>query len=91
MARLSDRTRDIDHFEVCESIQYLGIGVVRFSSREIGQYVEMVQYVCDKLGWDSSHLRGYRCRVQYPLYNVQYSMSFDLPPAPAGASADQVG
>lgn len=76
-----DASRDIDRMDVVESMQPLGQGVARFRASEVGRHVEMVQYVCDRLGWDSDRLRGYRVRVQYPLFNAQYCLAFDPPPA----------
>jgi hypothetical protein len=51
-------------------VQLLGKGVARFRASDVGRHVEMVEYVCRKLGWDTSRLRGYRVRVQYPLFNA---------------------
>jgi hypothetical protein len=78
----NDPTRDVDRLNLCESIQHLGAGVARFRATEVGRHVEMVRHVCDLLGWDSERLRGYRCRIEYPLLHAQYSMVFDPPPAP---------
>jgi hypothetical protein len=36
----------------------------------------MVRHVCDQLGWDSTLFRGYRCRVDYPVYGTQVNMVF---------------
>ncbi|HRT40900.1 MAG: hypothetical protein KBH81_12005 [Phycisphaerae bacterium] len=83
LADANDPARDIDRLELQESVQVLGKGAARFRATEVGRHVEMVQYVCDQLNWDSNRLRGYRLRVQYPLYNAQYCLVFDpLPPRP---------
>ena len=72
-----DKSRDLDRMDMMESIQPLGKGATRFRLNEVGRHVEMVQYICDRLGWDSSRLRGYRVRVQYPLMHVQYCVAFN--------------
>ena len=41
--------------------------------------MELVRWLCDKIGVDSSALVGHRCRVQYPLPHVQYSLGYMLP------------
>lgn len=76
-----DPTRDVDRLDMMESIQPLGKGAARFRLNEVGRNVEMVQYVCDRLGWDSGRLRGYRVRVQYPLMHVAYCVAFQPVPA----------
>ncbi len=83
LADPNDTAREIDRLDALESVQVLGKDVARFRAAEIGRHVDMVQHVCGKPGWDSSRLRGYRLRVQYPLYSAQYRLVFDpLPPAP---------
>jgi hypothetical protein len=77
MASPDDPTRELDRLDVTETIQFLGKGAARFRASEVGRHVEMVQYVCDQLGWDSDRLRGYRIRVQYPLTVAQYCIAFD--------------
>ncbi|HNQ23037.1 MAG TPA: hypothetical protein PKK06_08085 [Phycisphaerae bacterium] len=87
MASPDDPARELDRLHGAETLQALGTGVARFRASEVGRYVEMVQYVCQKLGWDSNRLRGYRVRVQYPLLNAQYCIAFDPPPIRDSAPA----
>ena len=75
-----DDSRDIDRIDVLESIQNLGTQSSRFRTTEVACYGDMVRFVCSKLGWDSGHFRGFRCRVDYPVYGTQVSMIF-RPPA----------
>ncbi len=72
------------HLNVSETVESLGKGAARFRVAEVGQYVEMIQHVCDALGWDSGLLRGYRCRIRYPIPGASACIVFDPPPAPAG-------
>ncbi len=76
----NDPARDIDRINVVESVHALGRGASRFRASEVGRHVEMVQHVCAALGWDSGRLRGYRCRVQYPILHAQYCMVMGPPP-----------
>ena len=80
MAEPFDPSRELDRMEMVEALQPLGRGASRFRAVEAGSHVEMVQHVCESLGWDSERLQGYRARIQYPLPQVQYCIAFA--PAP---------
>ena len=75
-----DASRDMDRIDVVEAIQYLGTQSSRFRTTEVACYSDMMRFVCHKLGWDSESFRGFRCRVEYPVYGAQVSMIF-RPPA----------
>jgi len=79
VANPTDASRDMDRIDVLESIQEIGTRMERFRTKEVARYVEMVRFVCDQLGWDSNRFRGYRCRVDYPVYGTQVSMIFRPP------------
>jgi hypothetical protein len=81
LANPTDPARDMDRIDVFESIQDMGTRLDSFRTKEVGRYVEMIRHVCDRLGWDSTCFRGYRCRVDYPVHGTQVSMIF-VPPAP---------
>lgn len=85
LASPDDPERTLDRLDVIEVIEPLGKGASRFRATEVGRHVEMVEYVCGKLGWDSSRLRGYRVRVQYPVFGAQYCVVFDPLPLAPGA------
>jgi hypothetical protein len=82
VANPTDPSRNMDRIDVLESIQDLGTQMERFRTKEVARYVEMVQFVCDELGWDGDRFRGFRCRVDFPVYGTQVSMIFE-PPEPA--------
>jgi hypothetical protein len=82
VAHPDDRGRDMDRLDVLESIQTLGAGITKFRSTDTPGYRDMLRYVCDQRGWDGEKLRGFRCRVEYPIYSSQIMMGFDLPPHP---------
>lgn len=68
--------RDIDRLDLIESVEDLGKGAQRFRSAEIPRYAELVGYVLDRMGWDGSCFRGYRCGIDYPVYGSQVTMTF---------------
>ncbi|MHC4992003.1 MAG: hypothetical protein ACYTGC_13605 [Planctomycetota bacterium] len=77
VASVNDPGRNIDRLDLAESILPLGVGVGRFRSADVPRYAELVGMVCDKMGWDGTALRGYRCRSDYPVYGSQVVMTFD--------------
>ncbi len=50
--------------------------------------MEVLHDVMDRMGWDSSQFRAYRCRIEYPLFAGQYTYDFELPEAPWVASSE---
>ncbi|GAA0752819.1 hypothetical protein LRH25_26065 [Ideonella azotifigens] len=40
---------------------------------------ELIRQACEAVGWDAERLRGYRCKVRYPIYGSQIGMAFSLP------------
>ena len=84
VADVNDPTRDIDRLDLAESVQPLGQGTSRFRATEVPNYLDLLNYVCRKVGWDGERFRAYRCRIHYPFYGSQTCMVFDPPPAPTG-------
>jgi hypothetical protein len=90
VADVNDRARDIDRLDMAESVQHLGAGTSRFSrfrTADISNYTEILNLTCDRLKWDNNRFRGYRCRIDYPIYGSQVALAFDPPPADRGNSA----
>jgi len=79
----NDASREIDRLDVLETLQPLGIGIAKFRAAEAPGYQDMLRYVCEQRGWDTAKLRGFRCKIEYPVYSSQIVMAFDLPIAPA--------
>lgn len=79
-----DPARDMDRIDVLGTIQYLGTQSARFRAAEVACYSDMVRSVCQKLDWNSERFRGYRCRIEYPVYGMQVSMIFRPPSGEAG-------
>jgi hypothetical protein len=86
VADVNDRARDGDRLDLRESIQPLGQGIARFRTTEVPRYAELLRHVCSKLGWDGERFRGYRCRIDYPIYGTQVAMAFEAPPEQRPAS-----
>jgi hypothetical protein len=74
--------RSIDRLNVHESIEPLGSGLSRLRSSDTQRYPELISHVCAARKWDVETLRGYRCRIEYPMYSSEVVVTFDLPPSP---------
>lgn len=69
-------------FDLLESMDSLGTGVQRFRIEEIPNYVDMLRYACTQVGWDGSEFRGFRTRIEYPIFGSFILSRFDLPAPP---------
>lgn len=75
-ARLHDRVvSPVDLVPIAEPAADLRL--VRLPS-----YGGMIGKVCQRIGYDTARLRGWRLRVPYPLYGFQWVLAFDAPNAP---------
>ncbi|MBN1514197.1 MAG: hypothetical protein JXB13_19430 [Phycisphaerae bacterium] len=81
-AEVNDESRDVDVLDVVETVQPLGSGIERFRCEQIPRYDELLQYACDKLGWNPQSFRGYRCQVDYPIVGSQLQFAFPVPIGP---------
>lgn len=79
VASPNDPTRDLDRLDMMESVESLGTGVTRCRSAGVGRYAQMLETVCNSLGWDGSIFRGHRCRIDYPIYGTQTVLMWDRP------------
>lgn len=68
--------------DTSESIEPMGVGINRFRAGDIPNYLEVLQYTCDRLGWDPGAFRGYRARIEYPIYGTAIQSVFPLSPKP---------
>jgi hypothetical protein len=78
-ADVNDTTRDLDVFDVAERIERLDRGIASFRAAEVPRYGELLAHVCGKLGWDAERFRGYRTRIEYPIFGTQVHWAFDVP------------
>ena len=77
MASVNDPARDADRLDVQERVSVLGRDVAALTLTEMPRYGEMLGHVTERLVWDLSAFRGYRCRIQYPMYGAQACLAFD--------------
>lgn len=73
---------DAELLSIGESVNHLGRGPAFVNSPDIPRYPEMINYVCDRLGWDANRFDVYRCRVEYPVLPSSVVVEFDLPEPP---------
>jgi hypothetical protein len=68
--------RDIDRLDTLEAITPLQRGVDGARTSEIRRYYELLRDVCARMGWDAGAFVGSRCRIDYPIYGTQATMTF---------------
>lgn len=82
-----DPSRESDRLNLVQALQHLGKGIGRCRVAENPDHLEMLRFVCDKRGWDGDRLRGYRYRIECPVYSSEIVLAFDLPAAPERSRA----
>lgn len=82
-ADVNDPSRDVDRLDLAETITKLGSGVDRYRISEAPWYVELLKEVCTRMGWDDAKMRGFRTRIEYPLYGSQIAIAYDGQTRPA--------
>ncbi len=82
-ADVNDPTRDIDRFDLLETVETLGRGSHRFGSSLVPQYRALLAHVCDTLGFDGERLRGHRVASEYPIYGSQFALTLRTTDPPA--------
>jgi hypothetical protein len=75
----NDPSRDVDRLDIIQSIQPLGQGITKFRAAENPTHIDMLSYICERRRWDGDQLRGFRCRIEYPINNSEIVMAFDMP------------
>lgn len=87
VASVNDPARDMDQLDMLESIEPLGESLPRIRSGDVPRYAELLAHAFGSLGYLGSDFRGYRCRIEYPVYGSQVTMVFqpqtEANPAPA--------
>lgn len=79
IANVNDEARDIDRADTTDSIEFLGRDMSRFQMAELSSYGPMLAHLGDRFGWDPTKFRGYRTRIQYPVYGWQVCLAFEPP------------
>lgn len=86
LASVNDDARELDVLDLDVHVKPMGSGIERFRAKEIPNYVELLDLLCRKVGAPPDRLRGYRTRIEYPVFGTQVQFAFDLPLAPFPAS-----
>lgn len=77
VADVNDPTRDMDRIDVAESLKPLGHSLSMLRLAEVPNYQDLLTLVLDELKLDRAVLKGYRTRIDYPLYGSQVTIAFD--------------
>lgn len=85
-ADVNDPTRDIDQYDLLETIEPLGVNADRFGSSVVPQYRAMLAHICSALAFDGTKLRGYRVLAEYPIYGSQFAMTLRTTDPPTTAN-----
>jgi len=59
-------------------LEHLGLGLEQTGSKKYPRITALIEYLCASQGWDPGEFVGYRCQVEYPVWGVQYLVSFDF-------------
>lgn len=90
VASPNNPARDVDVLDMLETAEAMGSGLSRWRSRDSARYTELLTHSLATLNWDPAHFRAYRCRIEYPIFGTQVTMTFGEPirptPTPAPAS-----
>jgi hypothetical protein len=76
----NDPKRDMDRLDTNERTTPLGAGLGQVRTSDIPNYFELLGHVFGKLGWDPEDFRGYRTRIDYPIYGSQVCQVFERAP-----------
>ncbi|MEZ4652797.1 MAG: hypothetical protein R3E12_04115 [Candidatus Eisenbacteria bacterium] len=79
IASVNDRSRDLDVLDLDESLEAMGTGVDHLRTSAVPRYAAILDSVFHSLGWDAGRFRGYRSRIDFPIYGTQITISFDPP------------
>jgi hypothetical protein len=59
-------------------LEHLGLGLEQAGSTAYPKITNLVEHLCASQSWDTDEFVGYRCQMDYPVWGVQYQMSFDF-------------
>lgn len=82
VADVNDRSRDIDRMDMQESVTDLGTGAAGWRTSDAPNHGDLLGHVLTRMGWSADEFRGYRTRIETPIYGSQVVMAFDPPEAP---------
>lgn len=70
------KAREVDRLRTPAQSSYMGQGVEALQTTDAPRHVEMLRFVCAKLGWDADAMHAYRCRVEYPVLHSFTNVCF---------------
>lgn len=76
VADVNDPSREIDLLHTDALTQSLGSGLDRTPLAELPRYRELLEHVHGKLDWKPSEFRGYRTKIDYPIFGSQVTFAF---------------
>lgn len=83
VASPNNPSRDVDVLDMRESIDDMGLsgslGLTRWRSKDAPRYTDLLAHTFRTLGWDAAAFRGYRARIDYPIFGTQVTMTFGEP------------
>ncbi len=77
IANVNDPSRDLDRLDLLERVETIGEGLPLLRSGDVPRYHDLVGQTMAGLGWSAGRFRGYRCRVDYPVYGSQVTLAFE--------------
>jgi hypothetical protein len=79
------KQREVDRLNVPAQSTFAGVGVNSLQTSITPRYVEMLGYVCSRLGWDPDCFDTYRYEVEYPVLHSLMCVKFPAPDRPQGS------
>jgi hypothetical protein len=70
---------EIDRLPIQERVLSLGSGLSRLQTPDMPQYLDVIRFALDRLGWDEGGLQAYRVRIEYPVLHACVRMKFGEP------------
>jgi hypothetical protein len=82
-ALVSPSSRDEgDRLPIVTQVTHLGRGLDVIFTPDVPRYVDLTQYVFDRLGWDEARFDVYRVRMEYPPMPTVLTIAHPLPDQP---------
>ena len=75
--------REVDRIDVHSQSAFAGMGVEALHTPIFPRYVQMLRYVCERLGWNADEFSSYRCHIDYPVLHALVNVAF-APSSDAG-------
>ena len=73
-----EKSFQLDQLDLSTPMEHLGVGRYDLRIREMLQYPGLIASAFDRLGWDPTRFRAYRCRIQYPVPMVSVTQWIKL-------------